>query len=393
MRDSSGSYLSKHRLPFIPDSNADFAGSENIRLLFSYSEKDDEWDDFLYGLESAHHEQTSMWGRVKMSCGGYQPVRFLAYLDEQLVGGCQILHKKIRRTFHVGYICFGPCWAPMDDKLAFWLNRQFVRFIRELGIQYVYVDFPYDGFKTAEYFHTLGFRRHPDFLPPWGRMKASVVLNLDLSEQELLSQMKASTRSNIKYGVRAGIVVKRNIQNAPELFTDLMWKLCRRRGCAPTPPESDFFTRIQEAFAESGQVHFFFAFLGEEAVSSLVAFTAGNWVRSWKVGWSGDYSRKHPNEVLEWEVIKWAKQAGYSKFDFVGIDRKCAEELISGHVMPDSPDKSVALFKLGFGGKPMLIPLPASIVFNPLLRAMLYSEKIQDLPFVKRIVTSIERRH
>ena len=67
--------------------------------------------------------------------------------------------------FHVGYICYGPQWAPVDEKLAFWLNEQLVKFVRARGIQYVYVDFPYDGFQTEEHFRILGFRTHPDFLP------------------------------------------------------------------------------------------------------------------------------------------------------------------------------------------------------------------------------------
>ncbi len=359
-------------------------GLGDIRLFSSSSENDEEWDEFLRCLEGAHHEQTSMWGRVKKTYGGYQPVRFLAFQDGKLIGGCQILHKKILRIFHVGYICYGPLWAPLDEKLAFWLNGQLVAFVRALGIQYVYVDFPYDGFQTAEHFSMMGFRRHPDFLPPSGRMSASVVLDLKLSEDELLSRMKASTRRNIRVGLRSGVVVKRQVENAPELFTDLMWKLCKRRGCAPTPPERDFFIKVQESFKQSQQAHFFFAFLGEESVSSSIVFTAGNWARCWKVGWSGAHHRKYPNEVREWEVIKWAKRAGYTKFDFVGIERKCAEALFAGYAIPDTPDKGVTLFKLGFGGKPVLLPLPVSTVFNPVFRTLLYSKKLHKLMYIMK---------
>ena len=379
MSDSSRIPLPKRRLPFATISNAEVDGLGNIRLFFSESEKDEEWDEFLHSLEGAHHEQTTMWGLVKKTYGGFQPVRFLAFRDGKLIGGCQILHKKIRRIFHVGYICYGPQWAPMDEKLAFWLNGQLVGFVRALGIQYVYVDFPYDGFQTAEHFRTIGFRKHPDFLPPSGRMTASVVLNLRLSEDELLSQMRSTTRKHIRAGLRSGVVVHRRVENAPGLFTDLMWKLCQRRGCVPNPPESDFFTQVQESFKQSQQVHFFFAFLGEEAVSSLIALTAGEWVRCWKGGWSGAHPKKYPNEVLWWEVIKWAKKAGYTKFDFVWIERECAEALIAGHAIPDTPYKGIASFKLGFGGKPILLPMPASKVFNPVLRALLYSEKFHKL--------------
>jgi hypothetical protein len=158
-----------------------------------------------------------------------------------------------------------------------------------------------------------------------------------------------------------------------------MWKLCERRGCAPSPPERDFFVHVQECFGQSQQAHFFFVFLGEEAVSSALVFTVGGWARGWKVGWSGAHPKKRPNEVLWWEVIKWAKKAGYTKFDFVWIERECAEALIAGHAIPDTPYKSISLFKLGFGCKPVLLPLPVSTVFNPVLRAMLYSEKLHKI--------------
>jgi lipid II:glycine glycyltransferase (peptidoglycan interpeptide bridge formation enzyme) len=210
-------------------------------------------------------------------------------------------------------------------------------------------------------------------------MTASVVLDLRPSEDELLSQMRSTTRKHIRAGLRSGVVVHQRVENAPGLFTDLMWKLCQRRGCAPNPPERDFFARVQESFKQSQQAHFFFAFLGEEAVSSLIVFTAGDWVRCWKIGWSGAHPKKYPNEVLWWEVIKWAKKAGYTKFDFVWIERECAEALIAGHAIPDTPYKSVAFFKLGFGAEPILLPLPVSTVFNPVLRALLYSEKFHKL--------------
>ncbi len=379
MSDSSRNFIPHQRSALVPNMHVEVDGSEDIKLFSSLSKNDDEWDEFLRGLEGAHHEQTSMWGRVKQACGGYQAVRFLAFRKGNLLGGCQVLHKKLRGIFQIGYICYGPQWQPMDDKLAFWLNGQLVSFIRALGMQYVYVDFPYDGFQTAEHFRRLGFTRHPSFLPPFGRMTASLVLNLKLSEDELLSQMRASTRRNIRSGLRSGVVVHQQVENAPELFTDLMWKLCQKRKVAPAPPERHFFLRVQESFKQSQQVHFFFAFLDKDAVSSLIAFTTGEWVRCWKVGWSGEHPKKYPNEVLWWEVIKWAKKAGYLKFDFVWIERECAEALMEGRELPDTPYKSVALFKLGFGSKPVLLPLPLSIVFNRALRALLYSETSHKL--------------
>jgi lipid II:glycine glycyltransferase (peptidoglycan interpeptide bridge formation enzyme) len=386
MTDTSRIPLLKRRLPFAPDYNTEEVGFLDVSLFSSESEKDDEWDEFLHSLEGAHHEQTTMWGHVKRACGRFQSVRFLAFKGGKLLGGCQILHKKILRIFHVGYICYGPQWAPMDEKLAFWLNGQLVAFVRALGIQYVYADFPYDGFRTAEHFDILGFQKHLDFLPPSGRLTASVVIDLSLSEDELLSRMRATTRKHIKTGLRSGVVVKMHVENAPELFTDLMWKLCQRRGCAPTPPERDFFTQVQESFQQSQQAHFFFAFLGEEAVSSLMVFTAGDWVRCWKIGWSGAHPKEYPNEVLWWEVIKWAKKAGYAKFDFVWIERECAEALIAGSDIPDTPYKSVALFKLGFGSKPVLLPLPVSTVFSPMIRTLLYSGKFHmPLKIIKNI--------
>ena len=385
MNDSSRIPLPKRRLPFVPNFKAEMEGLENIRLFSSESEKDEEWDNFLLSLEGAHHEQSTMWGRVKKVYGRFHSVRFLAFRDGKLFGGCQILHKKIRKIFHVAYICYGPQWAPVDEKLAFWLNGQLVAFVRALGVKYIYVDFPYDGHQTAKHLRKLGFRKHPDFLPPSGRMTATLVLNLRLSEDDLLSQMKANTRRNIRVGLRSGVVVKRDVENAPELFTDLMWKLCQRRGCAPIPPESDFFSQLQESFKQSQQTHFFFAFLGEEAVSGLIAFTDGAWVRPWKVGWSGAHPKKYPNEVLEWEVIKWAKKAGYTKFDFVWIERECAEDLIAGHAIPDTPYKGIASFKLGFGGQPVLLPLPVSKLFNPVLQALFYSVKLHKLLYyIKR---------
>jgi hypothetical protein len=88
----------------------------------------------------------------------------------------------------------------------------------------------------------------------------------------------------------------------------------------------------------------------------------------WIRGGSGRHGWHHPNEVLEWSVIQWAKAQGYRACNFGPIDPKVARAFINGEPLPDSVRQSAASFKLGFGGQPTLYPRASDYVYNPVLR-------------------------
>jgi lipid II:glycine glycyltransferase (peptidoglycan interpeptide bridge formation enzyme) len=84
--------------------------------------------------------------------------------------------------------------------------------------------------------------------------------------------------------------------------------------------------------------------------------------------WSGQHGSRRPNEALHWAAIQWAKRQGFRYYDFDGIQARTAKRIVKGEPLPDSMLQSVTRFKLGFGGRVVLLPGSYSYICHPLLR-------------------------
>jgi lipid II:glycine glycyltransferase (peptidoglycan interpeptide bridge formation enzyme) len=100
----------------------------------------------------------------------------------------------------------------------------------------------------------------------------------------------------------------------------------------------------------------------------MVLFATGQWVRSWRFGWAGNYPKCNPTELIYWEAIKWARAGGDRYFDFSGFDTKYARALAEQRTLDAAEICKISFFKQGFGGR--ILPLfPGYCYFpNPLLR-------------------------
>jgi lipid II:glycine glycyltransferase (peptidoglycan interpeptide bridge formation enzyme) len=75
-------------------------------------------------------------------------------------------------------------------------------------------------------------------------------------------------------------------------------------------------------------------------------------------GWSGEEGHRHPNELMHWEAMRWAKREGYRCYDFEGIERRPGDGRLS----------SVSAFKMGFGGEIVALPSAYEQIHNRVLR-------------------------
>jgi hypothetical protein len=76
-----------------------------------------------------------------------------------------------------------------------------------------------------------------------------------------------------------------------------------------------------------------------------------------------------PNEVLYWSAVKWGKENGYRFFDMVYIDPRGGVALVEGQPLPDAVKNSATFFKLGFGGRVMVLPAGYEYLKDPVLRS------------------------
>ena len=67
----------------------------------------DEWDALVERTPGTDVTQLSAWARVRLSAG-FSSLHVLANRDETLVGGAQLLYRRVPVLGRVGYVSYGP---------------------------------------------------------------------------------------------------------------------------------------------------------------------------------------------------------------------------------------------------------------------------------------------
>lgn len=321
---------------------------------------DPRWDDFVARSPGGHHLQSTYWARVKAALG-WQAARVTALRDGDVCGGAQILLRRVPLLGTIGYVALGPVLDHDDVALRQCVLQGLQRISRERRTCYLVVQPPsaYQETVLPELLNR-GFREAGTLVEP--NPTATVVVDLALDEATLLAAMRKATRYNVRRAERIGVRVREGGERDVPTFHRLLTMTARRQGFS-VPPEQ-YFSHLLRVMGPDGHAKIFVAEYGGRPLSAVLVIAFGNRVSLKRAAWSGDQRDVHPNELLQWTVIRWAKRSGYHYYDFEGIDRSCAA--------PSGKDgrsrDSVTAFKMGFGGDVVVSPAAYQRIANPLLR-------------------------
>ena len=193
--------------------------------------------------------------------------------------------------------------------------------------------------------------RRPIFLPPLRKAGSdiqppdSVILDLDRGEEEILAEMKAKWRYNIRLAEKKGIIVSEEGRSGLAEFFSLYEETSRRDRIAIHPRayyESLFEVTDLHRGGETPDLRLWVArFQGEALAAIITLFHEGR--ATYLYGASSDSHRSlMPTYALQWSAIRAAKSAGCSSYDFYGIPPRDD---------PSHPMAGLYRFKTGFGGR------------------------------------------
>ena len=328
------------------------SGQVSARFEIARTMADADWDLFLARCPGRHHEQSAGWARVK-HLQGWDSYRILVRSEGNLIGGTQVLCRRVRNFVTIGYVVYGPV-ATTDDLLGV-VTRQVVEGLKIARFTYLVVLPGFNWVNVVSVLKESGFFPKPNVLPPSNLATATLLLDLTPDLDVLFSRMRRSTRKGIRKGLKAGLEVSLGGESDLDTAHALMCQQCTRRGTTPEPPQAKDFHNIWREMAPTGAVKLFLARYRGEIVASILAFSFGDTLRAWKGGWSGRFDEYYPNHVICWEAIRWAKLAGLRCFDFVQVIPEHAKAVQRGETIDDSY-WGVTHFKLGFGGDLVVIP-------------------------------------
>jgi lipid II:glycine glycyltransferase (peptidoglycan interpeptide bridge formation enzyme) len=189
--------------------------------------------------------------------------------------------------------------------------------------------------------YLLEFNRAPIDLIP----RETLYIDLSLSEDQLLAQMKEKGRYNIRLSERNKVqIVENNGSNAIDRFYFVMQEASLRDNFALEP--KTFFLHLANNLLPSSHARFLFAEHEGDTLGTLLLITYGKRATYLYGGISNNKRNLMGGYALQWQAMKAAKEFGCTIYDFYGYDRFRSPEHLYARF---------SQFKSQFGGKPITL--------------------------------------
>jgi peptidoglycan pentaglycine glycine transferase (the first glycine) len=321
--------------------------STRVRATTNAARDDAEWDTFVDVVSGGTYVQTSAWAQVKAT-QGWAAGRVKLYDDGRLVGGCQVLLKRMSGIVGVGYVPRGPLVETDRPDLLPAVLEELQHFARKRRLVQLKVQPPMEAWATAEELRARGFVESNLSVCPVATTRIDLRQDLD----DILMSTSKSVRNGIRRAQRHGLVVRHGNEQDLDFFCEMVQRTAERHGFQPYP--AGYYERMWRTFASKGQAELLIAEHDGHLLSSQLLLTCNDTVTSKMIGWSGERSDLHPNRGLEWAGIVWARACGFRWYDLDGIKPSVATKLLTGatDIVVPGPQQ----YKLSFGGQVLVSP-------------------------------------
>ena len=290
------------------------------------------WDQFVNQQQPDTFLHSWAWGEFQ----NHPIQRFSVEEDGHIVGvALAILTRAKRGTF---VLCpHGPIVVPERLDVIGKLLDQIIQFGRDHRADFIRVapilpDVPHLGTPFA----LREFRRAPIHVHP----ELSWIVDLTPPEDQLLANMRKTTRYSIRKAEKDGVQVRISIDPADlNIFYTLYQATVSRQKFQPFSWE--YLQREFELFSKYQMIKIGIAEEQGKPVSGAMVVTTP-YEAFYHQGASITGSKSVASYLLQWRMMQLAKQAGCSKYNFWGV---------SPDDKPNHPWAGLSLFKKGFGGE------------------------------------------
>jgi hypothetical protein len=320
------------------------------------------WDEFLERSPLGQFQQGSGWARIKV-LDGWQVEHLFVQPERLDEGGAQLLWKNTRFG-RVGYVSKGPVLRSEDSQAVDTILGALTARAGELGLRALIVQPPDDSRMAAEDFCRHGFNAEPMKYVT----RATATIDVGSGREKYLARMGRQARREARVAQDRGVTVRRGTRADLRQFFELMAETCRRQQTPPNPSRPELLEALWDALRP--RMWLGMASAGGETLAGMVMIGHGRRLTFWKKGWNARGLHLHANTLLMLECLDWACAGGYAEVDFLALDLRIAETLLSGGTLTDEQQRSRDKFNLRLGAQPRLLPPARLLVVNPVLRAL-----------------------
>jgi len=167
--------------------------------------------------------------------------------------------------------------------------------------------------------------------------ECSWVLDINKSDEELLSQMRKTTRYEIRKAQKLGVIVEKTADSKKlSIFNKLYSETSKRHKFIEHHNIKEEF----EIYAGKGNALLFTGhFDGKQLASAVILFSGGQAIYHHGASIPSSIPASY---LIQWEAIQEAKKRGMKRYNFWGIAPKNATR---------HPWAGLSGFKMGFGGE------------------------------------------
>jgi hypothetical protein len=324
-----------------------------------------EWDELVDRTPGTDVTQLSAWTRLRQ-LAGFSALHLLACQNGVLVGGAQIMTRRLPMIGSIGYLAYGPIIAPEVDHHAEILRSlaDALTILCRRQLRILYVQPPEGADDVSVELLGRGFRESSVGIAPAGSVRIDLIDDLDVIKGRFSRTLKSWPD---RWPAR-GVTVRLGDASDVPLLVEMMGRSARQQGYTPLPHQ--YVETLYRELAPTGHASLFVGEVnGVPAAADLVT-GCGNMLRGRFAGFdrSGEVSKLGVPAAVRWEIIQWAKTRGYRWYDFGGLRPATLDALLGGGGPPPGGWLSVDLPKLKFGGAAFRYPKAVELISPAPLR-------------------------
>ncbi len=328
--------------------------------FFEYTDKiRPEWDTFVIDHKYGSVHQVSHWKSFQEGIPGRGEVKGYGVIDEKSGKIVATTFLVKMETGFMGkywyYSARGPVFDPKTHSEAgLFLIKNIVQGLESTPALFWRID-PYFSPEEATSFYEENWKKATQNYQPENTLE----IDLTQEDDEILAGMKRKGRYNIKLATKKGVTVevfKGNEVREKDMstFWDLNTETTGRDGfsghqknyyrdfCKKLGPYvALFFAKAEDGTPIASAIS---TFCGKKAIYYFGASTSDR-----------NYRNLMAPYLLQWEMMRYAKEKGCESYDFLGI---------APENQPDHPYAGISEFKWKFGGNRKIYAPGREWVFN-----------------------------
>lgn len=330
----------------------------DIRLVSTKGE----WDNFIAKVSYTTMFLSWEWSLFENSLGNtFKP--YGIYVDNYLVGLLPIKYVNAKRGKYL-HLRHGPILDWQDRELVN-AALSFIKTEVKKGFYFARISpLLSDTVEHNNLLHSYGLTPSPVHSSDAER---TLVIDLTKPEDQLLSEMRKTTRNLIRKSQKMNITIEvfKDLSRLDVFLQIYLDTVNRHRWTAYS---QNYIRKEYEIFAKEGKAYTFVAYYEDKPISSSIFITHEKQVIYHHSGSLTAFQDIPSAYLLHWEAIKFFKANGFTLYNLWGVSPLDA---------PKHPWYGLSLFKRGFSKQELNFVHAHDLIVNPLANLTRFYEYIE----------------